>query len=77
MWPPSALYAALFVEGVGKSTALVARNPDIVSGGCAFNWASFPLNAVFEPHAFTVKTTVDDKGLPIEIDEITGPGNQD
>src|SRR5271165_1421232 len=59
---------SVFVERIGKSSALVARNPDIVSGDCAFNWASFTFNAVFDPDAFTLRTTVDDKGSPMEIE---------
>jgi hypothetical protein len=58
---------SVFVEGIGKSTALVARNPDIVGGGCAFNWARFPLDAVFDPGLFTLRIGVDNKGSPAEI----------
>jgi hypothetical protein len=58
-----------FTEGIGKSTSLVARNSDCAKGGCAFNWARFPLNKVFVPGTVVDGFTVDAQGVPNSITE--------
>lgn len=37
-----------FVIGVGPTTHLAARNSDLVSGSCAFHWAAFSHNRLFD-----------------------------
>jgi hypothetical protein len=62
-----------FEDAVGQPRHLSGYNPDLVSGGCAFNWAQFPVQEFFQPGRLTQHVVRDDHGVPIRIDEVIVP----